>query len=130
MLHIMFCGLLEVVWGCNSTLHQSKVEIIFQFCFVAIFNCFVALRKPVLYCYRIGLVTATGHTARQPMFCKCSTSLWWLWRAHAEHTQEACRPDAYIARAGLFAVGHEEHVAEVIEITHVKENHDEGERVA
>ena len=40
------------------------------------------------------------------------------------------RADAYIARAGLFAVGHEEHVAEVIEITHVKENHDESERVA
>ena len=38
------------------------------------------------------------------------------------------RADAYIARAGPFAVGHEEQVAEVIEITHVKEYHDEGER--
>ena len=55
--------------------------------------------------------------------------MWWLWRAHAKHTQEACRPDAYIPRDGLFAAGHEEQVAEVIEITHVKEYHDEGERV-
>ena len=39
--------------------------------------------------------------------------------------------DAYIARAfSLLVMTHEEQVAEVIEITHVKEYHDEGERVA
>ena len=43
------------------------------------------------------------------------------------------RADAYKAQVGLFAAGHdyEEQVAKVIEITHVKEYHDdEGERVA
>ena len=51
-------------------------------------------------------------------------------RAHAEQ-RRACRADAYIARVGLFAAaGHEEQVAKVIEITHVKEYHDEGERFA
>ena len=39
------------------------------------------------------------------------------------------RADRRLHRTGLFAVGHEEQVAEVIEITHVKEYHDEGERV-
>ena len=52
-----------------------------------------------------------------------------FWRAHAKQK----RADAYKAQVGLFAAGHdyEEQVAKVIEITHVKEYHDdEGERVA
>ena len=50
-----------------------------------------------------------------------------FWRADAK------RADAYKAQVSLFAAGHdyEEQVAKVIEITHVKEYHDdEGERVA
>ena len=49
---------------------------------------------------------------------------------HAKHTRQGVQ-SRRLHRTGLFAAaGHEEQVAKVVEITHVKEYHDEGERVA